>query len=241
VTTSVPSSQDVPRPERLDHTELVLARHGEGVCNAAGLIGGERGCTGLTDHGREQSARNARCILQMHRQRPFDLLCCSPRQRVRQSAEPIAATLGLPVTVLDALRGQDFGAADGQSWLRVTRAFGGPPDWDPDRPIAAGAEPWNAYAERVLAALARLLVDQAGRRLLVVGHGKTVGLTGALLSGAADPARAAPEHVVDHGGLVHWRMVRDAGTGPLRWDRTIPDLGGAPILTERQPAAAIGS
>jgi len=36
-------------------TDLLVARHGEATCNTTGIVGGERGCTGLTDHGRQQA------------------------------------------------------------------------------------------------------------------------------------------------------------------------------------------
>ena len=104
------------------------------------------------------------------------------------------------------MRGQEFGAADGQPWQRITSDFGGPPAHDPDRPIAEGAEPWNAYADRVRAALAGVLAEYAGSRILLVAHGKTTGIAGALLSGAADPAAAISDFVVEHGALSHWRQ-----------------------------------
>jgi probable phosphoglycerate mutase len=187
-------------------TELVLVRHGEGRCNRAGVIGGDRGCDGLTAAGREQSLTVCRHLLALHAQRPFDALVCSPRRRVRETAELIGAALGLPAVAVPGLRGQDFGAADGQSWAAVTAAFGGPPAHDPDRPIAAGAEPWSAYAARVLATLGGLLTEHAGHRLLVVAHGKTVGLAGALLAGEPDPAAVAERYVVAHGAVARWEL-----------------------------------
>jgi hypothetical protein len=33
---------------------IVLVRHGEAVCNVSGVVGGQMGCTGLTDLGRRQ-------------------------------------------------------------------------------------------------------------------------------------------------------------------------------------------
>jgi hypothetical protein len=30
-------------------TELVIGRHGQATCNTLGIVGGEPGCTGLTD------------------------------------------------------------------------------------------------------------------------------------------------------------------------------------------------
>ena len=143
----------------------------------------------------------------------FDVLLCTPRLRVLESAQIIGVRLRKPVTVINGLAGQEFGAADGQSWEHVTGRFGGPPAHDPDRPIAEGAEPWNAYADRVLAALTDLLARHAGHRILLVGHGKTSGLAGALLSGAPDPRAAATKFIIDHGTLSQWRQL-----SPDRWN-----------------------
>lgn len=185
--------------------ELVLVRHGQGLCNAAGVIGGRVGCRGLSPRGRQESARLTLRLAELHRARPFDVLLSTPRRRVLECAEMIGARLARPVGVIDELRGQEFGRADGELWEDVVRTFGGPPTHDPDRPIAEGAEAWNAYAERVLAALAAVLSGHAGRRVLLVGHGKTTGLAGALLSGATDPRARAEEFVLDHGALSSWR------------------------------------
>jgi 2,3-bisphosphoglycerate-dependent phosphoglycerate mutase len=189
--------------------EVVLVRHGQGECNAAGVIGGRVGCRGLSPRGRWESARLARRLAELDAARPFDVLLSTPRLRVLQCSQIIGARLARPVVVVDALRGQEFGAADGQSWEDVIRGFGGPPTHEPDRPIAKGAESWNAYADRVLAALAAVLAEHAGRRVLLVGHGKTTGLAGALLSGASDPRSCATDFVVDHGALSHWRREAD--------------------------------
>jgi probable phosphoglycerate mutase len=199
----------------LTGSELVLVRHGQGECNAAGVIGGRRGCRGLSAQGRRQSALLAGVLAEMHAVRRFDVVLSSPRLRVLECAQIVSTRLGTPVTVVDALRGQEFGDADGESWEDVIGRFGGPPADDPDRPIAAGAESWNSYAARVLAALSTVLADHAGRRVLLVGHGKTTGLAGALLSGAADPPSSAAGFIVDHGALSHWRRTAD------HWDLVI--------------------
>ncbi len=212
--------------------ELVLARHGEGRCNAAGVIGGENGCRGLSDRGREQSARLADRLAALSGELPFDVLVCTPRLRVRQSATVIGARLGLPVTVSKQLRGQEFGAADGQPWEGVTNGFGGPPAHDPDRPIAPGAETWNRYADRVLAAIRALLTAHPGRRVVVVAHGKTAGLAGALLSGATDPRAGATDYVIDHAALSLWRRRPDGWNLVLHNDSSHlirADGGGAAV------------
>jgi probable phosphoglycerate mutase len=186
----------------------VLVRHGVGRCNEAGVIGGRQGCTGLSEQGRLDSEQLAERLAAMAAQRPFDVLLSSPRLRVLECARIVARRLGQPVVVVPGLAGQEFGAADGRPWQRVTRTFGGPPMHDPDRPIARGAESWNDYADRVLATLGGLLVDHAGRRLCVVGHGRMTALAAALLGGAPDPRVVSPDATVEHGELTVWR--RDA-------------------------------
>ena len=194
--------------------EVVLARHGQGVCNAAGVIGGARGCSGLSPRGRRESALLADRLAELHAEWPFDVLLTSPRPRVLECAQIVGARLARPVTVVEALHGQEFGAADGGLWERVIAEFGGPPEHDPDRPVAAGAEPWNAYADRVLTALTALLAAYCSRRLLLIGHGKTTGLAGALLAGA-DPRARAEDYVVDHAAFSHWRH------GPDGWQLVV--------------------
>jgi 2,3-bisphosphoglycerate-dependent phosphoglycerate mutase len=201
------SGQDVTLTVRATG-EIVLARHGQGDCNAAGVIGGARGCSGLSPRGRRESALLADRLAELHGERPFDVLLASPRSRVLQCAQIVGARLARPVTVVEALRGQEFGAADGGLWEQVVADFGGPPGHDPDRPVAPGAESWNAYADRVLTALTALLAAYASRRLLVIGHGKTTGLAGALLAGV-DPRARAEDYVVAHGGFSHWRNDPD--------------------------------
>jgi probable phosphoglycerate mutase len=189
--------------------EVMLVRHGQGLCNATGTIGGERGCLGLSETGRQQSAALAQRIAETAQDRRFDAVLCTPRLRVLQCAQIIAARLSSPLTVVEGLRGQEFGAADGRQWAQVTRAFGGPPAHDPGRPIADGAESWNAYTARVFTVLSAILADVGERRILLIGHGKTTGMAGALLSGAGDQAAAVTDFVLEHGALSLWRQRRD--------------------------------
>lgn len=198
-------AQPIAAPSPIGAGEVVIVRHGQGVCNAAGTIGGHRSCRGLSDQGQRQSGQLAERLAAMSAARAFDALLSTPRLRVLQSAEIIGARLGRPVRVIDELAGQEFGVADGQFWEQVTGRFGGPPAHDPDRPIADGAESWNAYAERVLAALAVLLAEHAGQRIILVAHGKTSGLAGALLSGQPDPRTVPPGFIIGHGTLSQWR------------------------------------
>jgi probable phosphoglycerate mutase len=191
----------------------VLVRHGVGRCNEAGLIGGRHGCTGLSEQGRRDSEHVAERLAAMAAERPFDVLLSSPRLRVLECARIIGRRLGRPVVVVHGLAGQEFGTADGRPWQRVTERFGGPPTHDPDRPIAAGAEPWNVYADRVLATLADVLARHAGHRICVVGHGRTAALAAALLAGEPDPRVVGPGQAIEHGELTVWRRYETRWVG----------------------------
>ncbi|WP_322761950.1 histidine phosphatase family protein [Frankia sp. Cr2] len=50
--------------------EIVIVRHGEAACNVAGIVAGEKGCTGLTVTGRAQTERLAARLTAEHAIRP---------------------------------------------------------------------------------------------------------------------------------------------------------------------------
>jgi 2,3-bisphosphoglycerate-dependent phosphoglycerate mutase len=113
-------------------TEVVLVRHGEANCNVTGIVGGERGCTGLSATGRKQVRRLATRLAAEHRTRPFDAFYATPRRRVRDTATIIGAEVGMAATIVEDLRGPDHGEADGRSWREVKSKFAGPPQHNPD-------------------------------------------------------------------------------------------------------------
>jgi probable phosphoglycerate mutase len=195
-------------------TELILIRHGQGICNAGSIIGGERGCRGLSSQGRNDCQALASTLMKIHAQgRQVEVILSSPRPRVKQCAEIIARQLSMRVTEVKDLRGQEFGAADGKPWTQVKRDFRGEPIDFPDRPLADGAETWNAYADRVLETLRDVLDRYDGRRILLVAHGKTVALASALLADEPDPATDAARYIIPHGSMVTWQRNDTA------WDR----------------------
>ena len=145
------------RTEVSGTTELVLARHGEAHCNLAGLAGGEKTCTGLTDRGRCQAARlAARLSADAAAGAGADVLYAAPRRRVQETAQILGVALDLPVCTETGLNGPDHGEADGRPWAEIAEAFGGLPQSDPDRPYARGSETWNGYLSRVGSCLQQL-------------------------------------------------------------------------------------
>jgi broad specificity phosphatase PhoE len=146
-------------------------RHGESASNAEpGRDLPDEVGDRLTELGRAQAAEAARHLGGLD----LDALWSSPLRRARQTAEPIAAELGLEVEIHEELR--ELREAEGHAHLpadeqRLRR-------WStwmaehPDEPAYAppGGESFAAMFERV-DAIKRLLLANRDRRILAVSHG----------------------------------------------------------------------
>jgi probable phosphoglycerate mutase len=186
-------------------TELVLVRHGEANNNTAGIVGGERGCTGLSPTGRHQAERLAARLAREHTTRPFDAVYGTPRRRVRETIEIITAVVPVAVTIVEELRGPDHGDADGRLWHEIKTAFGGPPQHNPDQPYAAGSETWNQYLDRATTALRQILDRHTGQRILITAHGETIEAAHVLLLDLPPAVRLGIGFVTDHTGVTRWQ------------------------------------
>ncbi|MGH3979783.1 MAG: histidine phosphatase family protein [Pseudonocardiaceae bacterium] len=198
-------------------TRLILARHGQAHCNVRGIIGGPRGCTGLTHHGRYQAGQLADRLRADHTQTPITTTYTSPLRRARETANIIADHLDLLVTTVDDLREPDYGDADGRSWTDVVTEFGRIPAQHPDHPIAPGAETWTTYLHRATAILRDILARHLGETVLIVGHGETVTAAAHLYLDLAAHLRASAAFAVHYASITRWEQQ------PLAW--TQPDAG----------------
>ncbi|MFG3643561.1 histidine phosphatase family protein [Micromonospora sp. NPDC047762] len=199
-------------------TELVIARHGEAACNVAGIVGGKRGCTGLTDLGRKQAEQLAARLAAEHAHRPYAAFYATPRLRVAQTAEIITRALRLSATIDPNLRGPNHGGADGRPWVDVKTSFQGPPQHNPDHQYASGSETWNEYLDRAHEALQKILARHDGERILVAAHGETVEAAHTLLLGLPRNACLRLGFVTDHASLTQWQRPTN------RFGRTIWQL-----------------
>lgn len=118
----------------------------------------------LNDVGRRQ-ARDAVEVLLAYE---WDVVVSSPLSRAAETADVIAAGLGLPVVRrVPELRERDFGPAEGMrsgSELEELRIPGG----------FRGTEAEGEAATRGLAALEVLAKDFAGARIVVITHGTLI-------------------------------------------------------------------
>jgi probable phosphoglycerate mutase len=187
-------------------TSLLLTRHGEAYCNVAGVAGGEKTCTGLTERGRTQVRLLAERLCA---EASADVLYAAPRRRVRESAQILSGTLGLPARIEPGLSGPAHGKADGRPWDEIKAAFGGPAQSDPDRPYAPGSETWNQYLARAGAALSGLIRRHEGQRILIAGHGETVDAAATLLLGLPPGYSTRVGFESAHASITRWNMQRN--------------------------------
>lgn len=163
-------------------TRIVLVRHGEAVCGVTGVIGGLRGCTGLSASGRMQVEALARRLAATGELGAVDALYASALRRATETAEILAPALerwrsGAPLEIaLDCeLCELHPGEADGLTWADYAARYR-VPDWssDADTAFSPGGESWSGFVERASGALAQLAVRHRGQTVVVACHAGVV-------------------------------------------------------------------
>ena len=156
--------------EKVTPTTVLLLRHGVTDNTEARPFCGTGGSDpGLNERGRAQVDRVGRWLAGIG---GVDVLVSSPLRRCRETADIVAAALGLPVTEVADLAEAAFGEWDGLTYPQVEERW---PDllhrWLRDPSLdPPGGESSNAVADRAARALASLLAEHAGRTVLVVSH-----------------------------------------------------------------------
>ncbi|MGW3041861.1 bifunctional RNase H/acid phosphatase [Kitasatospora sp. NPDC001159] len=152
-------------------TTFVLLRHGETPLTPEKRFSGSGGTDPeLSDKGRWQAERAAEALAARG---SIQAVVASPMLRTRQTAETVAARLGLEVRYEDGLREVDFGDWEGltfgevqerypedlAAWLRSAKA----------KPSGSG-ESFTTLTHRAGVARDRILARYAGKTVLVVSH-----------------------------------------------------------------------
>jgi probable phosphoglycerate mutase len=150
---------------------FVLLRHGETPLTPQKRFSGSGGSDpSLSGVGREQAEKVAEALA---RRGTIQAIVSSPLARTRETAQIVAARLGLEVAVEEGLRETDFGAWEGLTFAEVRERH--PDDlnaWlaDPHAAPTGGGESFAATGTRVAAARDRLVAAYAGRTVLLVSH-----------------------------------------------------------------------
>ncbi|MCX4761587.1 bifunctional RNase H/acid phosphatase [Streptomyces sp. NBC_01275] len=170
-TSAAPSVGWAAAPDLGAPATFVLLRHGETPLTPEKRFSGSGGSDpSLSDVGREQAERAAASLA---RRGTIQHIVASPLARTRQTANAVAARLGLEVTLDEGLRETDFGAWEGLTFGEVRERF--PEDlntWlaDPEAEPTGGGESFAATADRIAVARDRLVAAYAGRTVLLVTH-----------------------------------------------------------------------
>ncbi|MBS1800579.1 MAG: histidine phosphatase family protein [Acidobacteria bacterium] len=149
-------------------TRIVLVRHGETVWHAENRYAG-RTDVALTETGRAQ----ARQLAMWAKRQKFDAVWSSPLSRARQTAQPSADALAVPLQIEERLIELDFGDAEGltssemqQQFPSERKAF----ELDPAANPLPGGESPGAAAMRGEEALRAIASRSPDGRVLVVAH-----------------------------------------------------------------------
>ncbi|MEV5983913.1 bifunctional RNase H/acid phosphatase [Streptomyces sp. NPDC052051] len=152
-------------------TTFVLLRHGETPLTPLKRFSGSGGTDpALSGTGRHQAARVAEVLAARG---TVQAVVTSPLARCRETADIVAARLGLDVAVADGLRETDFGAWEGLTFAEVRERYPDDMDaWlaDPEAAPTGGGESFAAVARRVATTRDTLLASYAGRTVLLVSH-----------------------------------------------------------------------
>jgi probable phosphoglycerate mutase len=191
---------------------LVLVRHGDAVAGLTGIIGGERGCAGLTPLGRRQ-AEALRDRLAAGRVRG-DVLLASTLPRAIETAQIIAP--GLAIDTFDQARDLcevHTGEADGLEWAEYGVRYGSfDMEAEPDRVFAPEGESWNSFHQRVGQLLERVAAEYEGQTVVAVCHAGVIMASMRLLLGMP-LTRATTQLRPSNTGLTEWEHDEAIG----RW------------------------
>ncbi|MDX6275812.1 MAG: ribonuclease / adenosylcobalamin/alpha-ribazole phosphatase [Frankiales bacterium] len=179
---------DAPTPP----TTTFLLRHGQTAHNIDRRFSGGND-NPLTDLGREQAAAAARRLAVLAR---IEVVVASPLTRARETAQIVAAALGLPVETEDGLRETDFGQWEGHTFSEVKERWPAElADWLADPATAPpDGESFAATERRVRKARDAVLTRHHGKVALLVSHVTPI-KTLARLAVQAPPAALYRLHV----------------------------------------------
>lgn len=216
-----PGRPTVPAVPAAGVTRVVLVRHGEAECNVNGVIGGPKGCTGLTPRGVAQVRALADRLAETGELSGVAAVYSSDLPRAIESArilEPVlrrwAADPGcFEVVTTPELVELRPGEADGLTWEEFQARFGEVGSEDPDTAPAPGAESWNGFVDRAAGAVARLAEAHPDQLIVLVCHAGVVESTFVRFFPLAPAVTGLGLHT-EHASLTEW--ARPEGRWVLR-------------------------
>jgi broad specificity phosphatase PhoE len=154
----------------MDTMDLLVVRHAQSTWNAQHRWAGQRNPS-LSTHGR--TAASALAIRLAALRPPIAAVATSDLRRAHQTAQLIAETLSLPPPQrVPGLRERHAGQWTGRTSRQIEALWPGELDrWRRGEVVTPpGSESWEAFTDRVLAALDHLAASGIGDRIVVVAH-----------------------------------------------------------------------
>jgi probable phosphoglycerate mutase len=154
-------------------TRIVMVRHGESRAQQLRIVGGHKGCTGLSERGLAQVAALRDRLAETGELGDDVVLYSSLMPRAVQTAEILAPVLGsVEVHQECGVCEHHPGEGDGITWDEFEARYPHPPSgWDPDYRRVPDAETWNEMAQRVGGAIDELAERHPGRTIVIASHG----------------------------------------------------------------------
>jgi 2,3-bisphosphoglycerate-dependent phosphoglycerate mutase len=214
-----PGVRTIPAPPLAGSARIVLVRHGEAVCNVAGVVGGLIGCTGLSPRGVTEALALRDRLVGTGELAGVAAVYASVLPRALQTAAIVAPGLGGLVAVPDCdLCELHPGEADGLTWAQFIERYPAPNwDFDPDTVIAPGGESWTGFVGRVAAVLRRTAQRHGGQLVVIFCHGGVVEASiEALLPVASGRGRLKLRTA--HTSLTEWEWGPPGGWTLLRYN-----------------------
>ncbi len=146
-----------------------MVRHGETAWNAEGRVQGQLDIP-LNELGRAQARATAEALAG----HDFSAIYCSDLARVRQTAEPTAKRLALPVAYDAELRERHYGMFESLTYVEVRERY--PEQYgrftkkDPDFDFEGG-ESLRGFNQRSIRAVRAIIERHPGEQVLVFTHG----------------------------------------------------------------------
>jgi probable phosphoglycerate mutase len=156
-------------------TRLVLVRHGEAQSHIDGIVGGERGCSGLSDLGRRQAEALRDRLKATGELGTVAALWASTLPRAAETAQILAPALGeLEIRLDRDLREFDPGEGDCLPWEEFAARYPMPEVWDPEMPRVPGGDSPVGFRARVAGALNRIAEAHQGETVVIACHGGVI-------------------------------------------------------------------
>ena len=155
-------------------TKLFLVRHGESSCTVRKIVGGVKGCTGLSELGKLQVGALAERITQTKEFGIVDAIYSSILPRAIETGQILIPSFDANLVLLKQCDLCELhpGIADGLDWQEADKEFGLKDFFhDPNRPLSPHGESWAVFLDRVRDSLESSVKTHLGQNIVAATHG----------------------------------------------------------------------